>query len=426
MMKRIYLLLCLLYPLSTLGAQKPVQLNLHIAGSEKKSVTMHLAGDETIINLDEKGNGVVRLNLQGPQYATLQNFKLFLEPGKDITITSTEQGDTQNVEFSGANGPENELLNSGSIFTPNTRAGEASRGEISLQEAIESFLQDPVVQRLSESFKKMETQKTRFIYMALASRNNNLPDSALIAATVEDEAYLETYEYQRFLQALNDIHRKRGAGEGMGGDSVLMPVLSATKHFKNPKIIDYLIDDYARKYIQQYGANAATDQLVNLYNKDVSGKNKKEAFKVYYNKFLASRVGVPCFNFSFPDADGKLVSLADFKGKYVLLDFWATWCGPCAADMPYLHKLESRFSDKNIVFISLSVDQGDKYVSRWKEKAKLLPGIQLLDTSNELKEQFVINYIPRYILLDKDGRVLDAHLPMAQDPKMAAVLEALF
>ena len=90
----------------------------------------------------------------------------------------------------------------------------------------------------------------------------------------------------------------------------------------------------------------------------------------------------------------------------VMVDFWATWCGPCKQEMPYLKQLEKQFEDASIVFLGLSVDR-DK--SKWEEMARSgnLTGVQLyLGTQSSFQEAYRAESIPRFILLDKEGKII--------------------
>lgn len=135
--------------------------------------------------------------------------------------------------------------------------------------------------------------------------------------------------------------------------------------------------------------------------------------------------GTPMFNFQYQDVDGHAVSLKDLKGKYVFIDVWATWCGPCCAEIPYLQKLEKLFSKKKIVFVSISVDNN---TGTWKRmvKEKQLGGIQLNYGGNSrLLDEFGITGIPRFILLDKKGRIVNARMTRPSDEATEKTLSGL-
>ena len=80
--------------------------------------------------------------------------------------------------------------------------------------------------------------------------------------------------------------------------------------------------------------------------------------------------------FKYLDINGKEVSLSDLKGKYVYIDIWATWCGPCTGELPHLKELEKKMHGKKIVFVSISCDK-DKAAWEKMVKEKGLEGVQL-------------------------------------------------
>lgn len=115
--------------------------------------------------------------------------------------------------------------------------------------------------------------------------------------------------------------------------------------------------------------------------------------------------------YAFKDLKGNDVSLTDFKGKYIYIDVWASWCGPCIGEIPSLKKLEEKHKDGDVVFVSLSLDQDTE---AWKKMVakKELHGNQFHYAGNQgFVEKFNIASIPRFILLDKEGEVLNANAP---------------
>ncbi|CAL2080793.1 cytochrome c biogenesis protein CcmG, thiol:disulfide interchange protein DsbE [Tenacibaculum sp. 190524A05c] len=154
----------------------------------------------------------------------------------------------------------------------------------------------------------------------------------------------------------------------------------------------------------------------------------KEA-KAEYEKVKATSNGKKAPNFKFNNRDGKSVELSSFKGKYVLIDIWATWCVPCLKQVPYLKKLEKKYHDKNIVFVGISVDDKDEY-KLWKETLdkKEMGGVQLF-ADNSFESDFVdafgVASIPRFILISPEGIIVESHFSKPSHKVTEERLDAL-
>ncbi len=125
------------------------------------------------------------------------------------------------------------------------------------------------------------------------------------------------------------------------------------------------------------------------------------------NKVKKYAKGAIAPTFSFPDMNGKMVSLSDFKGKIVYLDVWASWCGPCRREIPAAKELEKQMHGKDVVFLCVSVD-GDE--AAWKKivKEKELTGVHIHskgDFNSEMTKLYDIRSIPTYIIIDRNGKI---------------------
>jgi thiol-disulfide isomerase/thioredoxin len=136
-------------------------------------------------------------------------------------------------------------------------------------------------------------------------------------------------------------------------------------------------------------------------------------------------------SFTLDNIDGKKVSLSDFKGKVVYIDFWATWCGPCLAEMPHSKKLREKFAgNENIVFMYVSVDNSDSE-DNWKAvvKKKDIVGVNLISRNGgeeeHVGEHFGLQYIPRFVLIDKTGKVANFEAPTPGDSKTEELIKKL-
>ncbi|MBW2238779.1 MAG: TlpA family protein disulfide reductase [Deltaproteobacteria bacterium] len=117
--------------------------------------------------------------------------------------------------------------------------------------------------------------------------------------------------------------------------------------------------------------------------------------------------GVPAPNFTFPDLDGKMVSLDDYKGKVVLLNIWATWCPPCVDEMPSMEKLHQELKGEAFEILAVSIDvSGAKAVLPFMKKHKLsFPA--LTDTKGAIKSLYQTTGVPESFIIDKDGIILE-------------------
>lgn len=150
--------------------------------------------------------------------------------------------------------------------------------------------------------------------------------------------------------------------------------------------------------------------------------------KFFKQKQAAAKlIGTPSPTFDYENHKGGKTSLESLKGKYVYLDIWATWCGPCRAEIPYLKKVEEAYHEKNIAFVSISIDKfkdHEKWVKFVVEKE--LGGIQLF-ADNDWNSQFVKEYqitgIPRFILVGPNGEIVNADAPRPSSPLLTELLD---
>ena len=111
--------------------------------------------------------------------------------------------------------------------------------------------------------------------------------------------------------------------------------------------------------------------------------------------------------------------------KPALIDFYASWCGPCKREIPFLKELEKKFEGKNITFLSLSTDQNK---ADWENMVKSgeLSGTQLLiGRDSQFQKDYNITGIPHFILLDPEGKIVNASMVRPSSPDIEKVLNAL-
>ena len=118
-------------------------------------------------------------------------------------------------------------------------------------------------------------------------------------------------------------------------------------------------------------------------------------------------------NFSLKDLNGQKVELKHFKGKVIVLNFWATWCGPCKEEMPSMESLWQQFRGKDFVLLSISVDyEGVKPVKEYIEKQRYTFRV-LIDPHCQTLDLYEVKAIPTTLIIDKKGQIV----AMAIGPK---------
>lgn len=177
-------------------------------------------------------------------------------------------------------------------------------------------------------------------------------------------------------------------------------------------------------------SNKNIEEFYNELSSGISDEGFKKELTTKYNKVKVLVEGEPSPKFvGYENHKGGVTSLDDLKGKYVYIDVWATWCGPCKHEIPFLKEVEQKFHDKNIEFVSISIDQKKDHQT-WKEfvTEHQMVGTQLF-ADNDWKSQFVEDYviegIPRFILLDTEGNIISADAPRPSDEKLSEMLSEL-
>jgi len=178
---------------------------------------------------------------------------------------------------------------------------------------------------------------------------------------------------------------------------------------------------------QNLDSTFIADQIkrVDGFTNYISGSYEE---KQYLKTVLAKGEVSPKF-VDYENYKGGTTSLDDLKGKYVYIDVWATWCGPCKAEIPFLKEVEKAYHDKNIAFLSVSIDEAKNH-DKWKEMVadKELGGIQVF-ADNDWKSEFVqaykINGIPRFILIDPAGNIVAADAPRPSSEELKSLLNEL-
>ncbi|MDD3003375.1 TlpA disulfide reductase family protein [Flavobacterium sp.] len=169
--------------------------------------------------------------------------------------------------------------------------------------------------------------------------------------------------------------------------------------------------------------------FVALHSKNIETSIAELKHFYQEEKTLQKLNNAPSPSFNYENHKGGTTKLEDLRGKYVYVDVWATWCGPCRAEIPYLKAIEEKYHDKKIEFVSISIDTKKDY-EKWKKfvTEKQLGGIQLFadnDWNSAFVKAYNINGIPRFILIDPKGNIVNSNVDRPSSPKLVEILDKL-
>jgi peroxiredoxin len=128
-------------------------------------------------------------------------------------------------------------------------------------------------------------------------------------------------------------------------------------------------------------------------------------------------VGAPAPNFTLADLDGNSVTLADLKGQVVLINFWATWCGPCEAEMPAIEQRYETFRSRGLTVLGVNVGETREQIAPFVERLGLTFTI-LMDPDYEVETLYRVRGYPTTYLIDRDGLIVRQHVGYLADGQL--------
>lgn len=403
----------------------------------KLKLTWGASGETTDVDVV---NGIATVKREGfaPQYVKVRygrafEHNVYLESNKDLTVdydTETRvfncTGDLASVN--------NYLLKSRFAFLGFDAAGKDEAAYIKSNDSVydvnlallkkanlpSNFVKKEQERLKLQSYAKFPMYKSYHPYiLKLESYSpTSLYLNKLKEVAVMDGRLFEYSEYGDFImnailcQAFNGGDRKKEFMEFMEAN------------VKDAKVKAYVANAYIYGLVSSSGLDG-NDEIIAYFRKNVTDTKDVDKFDKICQKWESLKAGSPSPTFNCSDINGKMVSLESLRGKYVYIDVWATWCGPCRGELPYMTKLEEAYAGKDIHFVSLSCDQNK---SAWEKRIQKgdMKGIQLhMGNKDEFMTKYIINGIPRFILLDREGKIIKADAPRPSNPETSKLFDEL-
>jgi len=180
------------------------------------------------------------------------------------------------------------------------------------------------------------------------------------------------------------------------------------KYFKGSDIRNYLRTKVVLSLLGEDGT-PTMNPIIMQFRKDIKNKDYRKLVNDKYIKYAIIDDGGIAPDFQGVTRDGRMVSLSDFEGKYVYIDVWATWCGPCKHELPYFEQLKEEYRGRNIEFVSVSIDKS-RFAWENMVREKNMQGHQLFvngDFDSNFAGLYSIKAVPQFILIDPQGQIIN-------------------
>ncbi|CAM3407863.1 TlpA family protein disulfide reductase [Aequorivita lipolytica] len=454
-MKKLSLFLLVLIIVSCKQEEKPQYSVITGTVENNNSETVFVRGNDfeyrTPINGDGTFSDTLLIKTDGfyEMYVGRERTGIYLEKGKNLSVTLNANEFDESLKYAGDLGNINNFLAAKYLWNEQNSDFKKvfSMDEENFLKKLEnnqkSFDSLYAANKISnDNFKKklaeedsysraimLENYKEAHIYYS-GKEDYNVSDG--FYDELKNINYTDTLTYRNSVgyQTLLDAHFNRLISEEANGSDSISQTIRYMK-----KVDENLPDGFAKDRIMssylQFGLkpNATLDETFNIYINSNPDAENLATLTERYNKLRTITEGNPSPTFDYENHKGGTTSLESLKGKYVYIDVWATWCGPCLREIPALKEVEKDYQNKNVKFVSISIDEPKDY-DKWKAMVfeKELGGIQLM-SDNNWKSKFVADYailgIPRFILIDPQGNIISADAPRPSDPKLRKMLDEL-
>ena len=282
---------------------------------------------------------------------------LFKNPLVDYNVATKYLLDRSDKFFSGFTHPKHKMirdLHNFSIVTNYKLYPVLVRydTDTNKMKALYNFWKNPTSISENDEFLKyfnridFSNENIRFVNVVDISMINNFIRVLRTQAIQKDSTLNEVDQYVIENNLIKQLMKETPFRSRLLGYNLYYRIKHYTEYPAQLSGVEDFINDYKN---EKYSA-VLISPIENLYNDNIATKG-----------ILVKGASAPYFN--LPNEHGNLVSLTDFQGKVVYLDLWASWCGPCLKEIPYLNRLSERFKDKKVAFVSISIDTNPEKVA---------------------------------------------------------------
>lgn len=397
---------------------------------------------DTIVS--ENGIAKFNINLKNPGYYILRYKKsftpLYLVPNDKLEIIQNSSSDPISFTYTGNSAQINSFLQQKQKFNSTNNYSYATLNEMSASEFY--FVSDSLFKAkntfLSTFESKNKTLDQHFVQSEYYSNTFSLAQSyldylllnkskqihkKLISCTdtinINDSNLLSTVSFRAYLLTYTEWLTKQQisrAGELSPHEITLSKMQVISRHFVNGPVKDFLLFTSLADHLKYYGLKN-TDLLFKTFDFQCSSKSLKKELTKPYQKYHALKSDEAAPNIELKSIANEYINLNQLQGSYLYIDIWATWCKPCLREAPEFERLKNIHKDKNIEFISISIDDNiDKWEKYCRKNEKFDHQYWIADKKLFL-DNYMIKTIPRFIIIDPAGRIINVDANRPSDNK---------
>jgi thiol-disulfide isomerase/thioredoxin len=191
---------------------------------------------------------------------------------------------------------------------------------------------------------------------------------------------------------------------------------------KESKFKNRLLYSYLKTNLEGATSSDERKNIITSYADYITDAKLKTNLENNFRTFERLGKGNEAREIALKDLNGTLLNLSKFKGKFIAIDVWATWCGPCKYESPYFEKMAIKYKKENVVFVAMSSDKNEKawYLDA-KNKSKSVQQFHL-ENAVAFSKDYNFNSIPRFILIDDKGKIYNASMPRPSEASFEMVL----
>ncbi|PWL32247.1 TlpA disulfide reductase family protein [uncultured Roseivirga sp.] len=394
-------------------------------------------GKDIIIKTNQDNEFDIRFELNEPTYYSLGRNKLYLSPGDELEL-EVDYKDPEAAVFNGTNAAWQVYLagvafpKSGSYLEGgrNLKSADVAETVALAQSKTEERKQQLQALQTSSEFKALEEMRLKLDYL------NTLLSMPVYGSFKDYWEYSEVKKAEILAQIkdeLNEMSQGLMKNEYMKHPNfrdMLHELVAANLKevgiFTHLEFTPFMAEyDEMGAFVTQLELNGLTNEMQVQAKEFLAADHAldyKEMVNAKLKEYTALKAGEPAFDVLFKNALGEEKPLSDFKGQLTYVDLWATWCGPCIAELPAFEQLKEDYKDKPVHFVPVSIDTDLEAWQKYLEKHDLPKDKEYVINRLDLSDYKVIT-IPRYLLLDKDFNIITVFATVPSDPETRKIID---